>query len=99
MIISRYNFEYNPDLKNPKSIYPQLANEPFVMSLQTNDGFYSAVVMYDFVTGGINLQVFNPKGELAQTRLSIIPNTDLLFIEGYSLKWYPLNNQFVFERV
>ena len=97
-LISAYDFNYYPDLKEPYMIYPSLKDSSFNMSLQTDDEFLTARVRYDFVFKGICIEIYNEQGELIQPRIRAIPNLNLLYLIGYSLFWEQDKARFAFYK-
>ena len=100
-IISVFDFEYNPDLKDLKSIYPMLRNSSFNMSLQTQEFFLVGVVTINYVTKYIDFSVLNQNGELVQNKIACSGGINLLNYKselGYFLEFLPSEGKFIFGR-
>ena len=100
-IISVFDFEYNPDLKDLKSIYPMLRNSSFNMSLQTQELFLVGVVTINYVTKYIDFSVLNQNGELVQNKIACSGGINLLNYgseRGYFLEFLPSEGKFIFGR-
>lgn len=98
-IIAEYEFEYNPMLEDPASIYPKLRGTGFSMSLQTKDDFYFAQVGYNKVFKNLWIEIYNAVGELVQNRIGAVSDQNLFYFTGYYLYWKPAENKFEFGSV
>ena len=97
-IISEVDFRYYPTLGEPKSIYPDLKDGHFILSLQTDDSFINGIVTYEFASKCICVAFYDDKGDLIQPRIKVTEGNNLLFFQNYFLKWEPSLNKFKFGK-
>lgn len=97
-VLGVYPFSYRKQFAEPKKRFPDLANgEGFQLSLQTNDGYYLALVTCDCAYINACIEFYDAQSNLYQTRLAVVENINLFYKEGYSLYYSMQDQAFIFE--
>lgn len=96
MIISQFEFKVYKDFEIGSERYPALKNNPFAMSLQAGDRFFTAIVRYDFVFNTLSIEFYDEQGNLFQTRFRCSSGINLFYLQGYYLVFKEEEGVFIF---
>lgn len=97
-LLQTYDFEYRVGYTDPKLKFPQLAQGgSYQFSLQGSESVYLANVVWDYAYNDFCIEIYDDKGDLVQTRLRVVENINLFYVEsGYHLEYSIAQQAFVF---